>query len=104
MPAGPSRTYPRISNSNAPLRVAAVVPAFRPALRASRLVRLMLTGVRLWESLADGLAVVAACTGHPTLRALDFQGNGLERAPGRAAIDAALNGLQASIPGLHFLP
>jgi len=49
-----------------------------------------------------GLAVVTACTSHPTLRTLDFQYNGLHHAPGRAAIEAALDALQASIPELDL--
>jgi len=69
------------------------LPAFCTALRASRLVTLKLGGVRLWESLADSLAVIAACTGHPTLRTLGFQSNDLEHAPDRAAIEAALDAL-----------
>jgi len=98
-----SLTDLRIGYDNAPLLVGAVVPAFCSALRASRLVSLRLWGVRLRESLADGLAIVAACTGNPTLRALDFQHNGREHAPGRAAIEAALDALQASIPELRLL-
>jgi len=88
MLASAALTYLRIHNGNAPLLVGAAVPAFCTALRASRLVTLMLRGVRLWDSPADGLAVVAACMGHPTLRTLDFQLNGVEHAPGRAAIEA----------------
>jgi len=103
MLASASLTDLRIRNGNAPLLAGAVVPAFCTALRASRLVKLKLRGVRLWESLADGLAVVAACTGHPTLRTLDFRFNGLEHAAGRAAIEAALDALQASIPELRLL-
>jgi len=95
MLASASLTDLRIHNDNEPLLVGAVVPAFCTALRASRLVTLKLIRVRLWESLADGLAVVAACTGHPTLRTLEFHRNGLEDAPGRAAIEAALDVLQA---------
>jgi len=56
----------------------------------------------LWESHTDSLAVIAACTGHPTLRDISFWGNDLEHAPGRAAIDAALDALEASIPGLRL--
>jgi len=76
--------------------VGASVPAFCAALRASRLVELTLASVVLWGSLEDGLAVVAACTRHPTLRKLDFQFNGLEGARGRAVIEAALDALAAS--------
>jgi len=97
-----SLTDLRIHNGNEPLLVGAAVPGFCTALRASRLVRLRLTGVCLWESLADGLAVIAACSGHPTLRTLEFQRNRLEHAPGRAAIEAALDALQASIPGVRL--
>jgi len=40
-------------------------------------------------------AVVAACTGHPTLRALDFEYNSLHDAPGRAVIEDALDELES---------
>jgi hypothetical protein len=103
MLASASLTDLRIGNRNEPLLVGAGVPAFCTALRASRLVTLVLIGVRLWESHADGLAVIAACTGHPTLRTLDFQFNVLEHALDRAAIEAALDALQASIPELRLL-
>jgi len=52
---------------------------------------------------SGSLAVVAAaCTSHPTLREISFQYNDLEHAPGRAAIEALLDALQASIPGLRL--
>jgi len=98
--ASASLTDLRIGHENEPLLVGAFLPAFCSALRASRLVTLQLWGVSLWQSHADGLAVVAACGGHPMLRTLDFQYNDLEHAPGRAAIEAALDALQASIPEL----
>ena len=56
--------------------------------------------MRLWESQADGLAVIAACTGHPTLRTLRLFYNALWDAPGRAFIEGTLVALQESIPGL----
>jgi len=98
MLASTSLTDLRISMEHIPLLVGAAVPAFCTALRASRLVTLQLWGVRLWESLEDGLAVIAACAGHPTLREIDFQLNDLEHVPGRAAIEAALDALDASSP------
>jgi len=58
--------------------------------------------MRLWESPVDSLAVIAACTSYPTLRDISFWGNDLEHAPGRAAIDATLDALEASIPGLSL--
>jgi len=88
-------------NGDAPLFVGAAMAVFCAALRASRLVRLELGGMRLWESHADGLAVIAACTSHPPLRTISFASNDLEDAPGRAAVDAALDALQASSPGLY---
>jgi hypothetical protein len=91
-----------ISNRNMPLAVGASVPAFCTALRASGLVTLKLYRMRLWESQAGGLAVIAACTGHPTLDTISFEHNDLD-VPGRAAIEAALDALQASIPGLDLL-
>jgi len=92
-----------INSDYEPLLVGAVVPAFCTALRASRLARLQLLGVCLWESPADGLAVIAACTSHPTLREICFQYNDLEHASVSAAIEAALDALQASIPELHLM-
>jgi hypothetical protein len=92
-----------IFNGNMPLFVGASVPAFCTALRASRLIALHLCSMRLWESQADSLAIIAACMSHPTLRELSFEHNDLENAPGRAAIEAALDALQASIPGLLLL-
>jgi len=93
----------RVFNHFSPLLVGAAMPAFCTALRASRLVRLELEGMRLWESHADGLAVIDACTAHPTLRSLLFDSEfAIEDAPDRAAIEAALDVLEASIPGLHL--
>jgi len=89
-----------IWNGYAPLIVGAAVPAFCAALRASRLVSLELCRMCLWELQADGLAVIAACTGHPTLREISFMYNDIEDAPGRAVIEGALVALQESIPGL----
>jgi len=97
-----SRTVTQLClvNENEPLLVGAAVPAFCAALRASRLVRLSLVKMRLWESPVDSLAVIAACTGHPTLRDISFRFNDLEDSPGRAAIDAAMDALEASSPEL----
>jgi len=89
-------------NVHAPLIVGASVPAFCAALRASRLVELELRGMSLWVSLEAGLAVIAACTDHPTLCTLNFLGNDLDAAPGRAAIEAALDALEASNTKLHL--
>jgi hypothetical protein len=97
-----SLTVLRLDNDDEPLLVGASVPAFCAALRASQMVRLDLYDMSLWESQADGLAVIAACTGHPTLHEISFEDNRLQNAPGRAAIDAALDALQASIPGLRL--
>ena len=91
-----------LNNGHEPLLVGAAVPAFCAALRACRLVSLYLNQMRLWESPVDSLAVIAACTGHPTLRDISLRFNDLEDSPGRAAIDAALDALQASIPGLRL--
>jgi hypothetical protein len=91
-----------LDNVHEPLLVGAAVPAVCAALRACRLVSLYLNQMCLWESHADGLAVIAACTGHPTLRDISLRFNDLEDSPGRAAIDAALDALEASIPGLRL--
>ena len=102
MLASRSLTVLRIYNSNMPLLVGAAVPAFCAALRASPLVSLELCDMRLWESQADSLAIIAACTGHPTLRTISFEYNALGDAPGRAVIEGALFALQESIPGLSL--
>jgi len=83
------------------LFVGASAPAFCAALRASRLVSLALLNMRLWESLEDGLTVVAACTNHPTLRELDLRRNhrNLKTLPD---IVAALDALEASSPKLRL--
>jgi len=95
-----SLTVLRIYNHDAPLLVGAAAPAFCAALRASRLVSLELCGMCLRELQADGLAVIAACTGHPTMRTIEFSYNDLYNAPGRAVFEGALVTLQESIPGL----
>jgi len=64
--------------------VGADVPAFCAALQASRLVSLGLCEMRLWESQADGLTVIAACAGHPMLLEISFGHNHLENAPALA--------------------
>jgi len=97
-----SLTSLRIWNVGAPLLVGVDVPAFCAALRSSRLVIIELCHMRLWESQADGLAVIAACSSHPTLREISFEYNDLEDAPGRAVIQGALVALQESIPGLRL--
>jgi len=94
-----------IYNEDAPLVVGDSLPAFCAALRASRLVELSLEDVDFWVSLEDGLAVIAACTGHPTLRELSFQNNDLleggQDAAGHEAIEAALDALEAANAELH---
>jgi len=91
-----------IDNDNAPLLVGAAVPTFCAALQASRLVRLDLYSMHLWESQADGLAVIAACTSHPSMRTINFTYNALGDAPGRGVIEGVLVALQESIPGLRL--
>lgn len=88
-----------ISNGHVPLLLGAAVPAFCAALQASRLLKLELCCMRLWESV--GLAVIVACAGHPTLRTVNFVGNNIV-VPNRAGIEAALDALAASIPGLRL--
>jgi len=81
-----------IYSGSEPLLLGSSVPAFCAALRASRLVELRLVTMSLWESQEDGLAAIAACTGHPTLRVLSFGGNGRFG----EIIVAALDALEAS--------
>jgi len=92
-----------ISNLGHPLIAgAALVPAFCAALRTSRLVELHLRWMHLWESPEDGLAVVAACTGHPTLRELSFWGNNIP-ATASAAVGVALAALVDADSALESL-
>jgi hypothetical protein len=100
--AGGSLTELVIYNNNNPLLVGAGVPAFCAALRASRLVKLTLRQLRLFVSLEDGLAVVAACTGHPTLRELDLSWNHVD-AVVLPAVGAALAALVAANSELQTL-
>jgi hypothetical protein len=100
--AGGSLTELVIYNGAALLLVGGGVPAFCAALRASRLVKLRLTHMRLFDSLEDGLAVVAACTGHPTLRELDLSYNHVD-AVTSPAVGAALAALVAANSELQSL-
>jgi hypothetical protein len=99
---GGSLTELVIDNNHSLLLVGAGVPAFCAALRASRLDNLVLSGVSLFDSLEDGLAVVAACTGHPTLRDLNLSYNHVN-AVAAPAIGAALAALVAAESALRLL-
>jgi len=91
-----------IYNNGEALLEGAFLPDFCAALRASRLVTLKLVDMHLWQSLEDGLAVVAACTGHPTLRELSFWDNSMgAHAP--VAVGAALGCLVAADSALEHL-
>jgi hypothetical protein len=59
-----------VYNDDEPLIVDDGVPAFCAALRASNLRKLVLDGVRLFDSLPDGLAVLDALTGHRSIEGL----------------------------------
>jgi hypothetical protein len=100
--AGGSLTELVIYNGAAPLLEGAGVPAFCAALRASRLVKLTLSQMRLFDSLEDGLAVVAACTGHPTLRELNLSRNYVDAVAAPTA-GAALAALVAANSALQSL-
>jgi len=91
-----------IYNNGNPLLEGDGVPAFCAALRASRLVKLELAQMRLFDSLEDGLAVVAACTGHPTLRDLNLSWNPVN-AVAAPAVGAALAALVAANSELQTL-
>jgi hypothetical protein len=97
--AGGSLTELVIYNDRNPLLEGSGVPAFCAALQASRLVKLRLNSMRLFDSLEDGLAVVAACTGHPTLRELMLSWN-LVTSP---AVGTALAALVAANSELQSL-
>jgi hypothetical protein len=58
--------------------------------------------MRLFDSLEDGLAVVAACTGHPTLRELNLCSNSVD-AVAAPAVGAALAALVAATSALQSL-
>jgi hypothetical protein len=79
------------------------VPAFCAALLASRLVKLKLVYMSLFNSLEDGLAVVAACTGHLTLRELNLSFNHVNAvaAPAIGAALAALVAADSELQSLH---
>jgi hypothetical protein len=100
--AGGSLTELFIYNNNNPLLESAGVPAFCAALRASRLIELGLAAVRLFDSLEDGLAVVAACTGHPTLRELNLRWNRVDHVTS-PAVGGALAALVAADSALQTL-
>jgi hypothetical protein len=100
---GGSLTELDIYNNHNPLLEGAGVPAFCAALRASRLDKLELAQMRLFDSLQDGLAVVAACTGHLTLRELDLNFNHVNAvaAPAVGAALAALVAANSALLSLH---
>jgi hypothetical protein len=100
--AGGSLTKLAIINGVEPLFVGAGMPAFCAALRASRLVKLALLCVDLFDSLEDGLAVAAACTGHPMLREFNLSANDVY-AVAAPAIGAALAALVAADSDLQSL-
>ena len=80
------------------LYAGAALPAFCAALKASRLEVLVL-GMNLWHSVEGGLAVLAACTAHPTLRALFINANDvMDDGESDGVVSAALAGLVAA-PG-----
>ena len=54
---------------------AVAVEGFCSALRASKLTELVLAGVYLFREQEAGLAVVRACTNHPTLESVSFKAN-----------------------------
>ena len=72
-----------------------ITPAFSNAVRSSRLHRLTLRQVRLFDFLANGLDLVAAVTRHPTLQHINLSCNDPELQH-RSAVGAALGALVAA--------
>lgn len=81
------------------------VQAFAKALRASKITDLRMRGVQLWTVPANARTVMAALTGHPTLRSLSISFNELpaQRACIQAAGDTLAALLAADAPALHSL-
>ena len=73
----------------------APLPTFCAAVAAAPLVRLYYAHAGLFDTLTAGLSLLAAVTGHPTLRHLALSGNPVTQA-GRAAVGAALGLLVAA--------
>jgi len=69
------------------------VGAFADALRQSRIIDLRMRGVQLWAVPANARTVMAALTGHPTLRSLSISFNELSKK--KACIAAAGDTLAA---------
>jgi len=73
------------------------VSGFCTSLRASGLVSLDVSYSRLFDSLTDGLALLSACTGHPTLRSVGLCGNTVVAVPeAPVAVGDALASLVAA--------
>ena len=70
-------------------------PAFCVAVAAAPLVRLCYANAGLFDTLTAGLSLLAAVTGHPTLRQLSLAANHVAPA-GRTAVGAALGLLVAA--------
>jgi hypothetical protein len=86
-----------------PLIVGAGVPAFCAALRASNLRDVSLSGMRLFHSLPDGLAVLDALTGHRSIEKLDLFSNTSPSPEAEWAIGQALSRLLAAESALTSL-
>ena len=70
-------------------------PAFCAAVAAAPLVRMYYVEAGLFDDLDSGLSLLAAVTGHPTLRHLSLAANRVSQA-GRTAVGAALGLLVAA--------
>ena len=79
------------------------VPAFCAALRAARLKKVSLAGVSLWGSLDNGLAVLAACTGHKTIEELNLARNVDVALESEHVVGAALAALVSADSALRSL-
>jgi len=87
--SAPRLTLLHLGNDGGPLVAGAGAAGFAAALCRSRLHSLCLAEMDLQADVAAAAAVLAACTGHPTLRELILLSNPLSGAGGRAAQRAA---------------
>jgi hypothetical protein len=77
--------------------------AFCAALRGSRLQKLSLSTVRLFDCVPEGLAVLEACTAHPTLTHLHLHSNDGRMAEPHPSFGDALSKLVESPSRLRTL-
>ena len=94
----------RIHNGQQPLLIDEHVPAFCAALQAARLTRLLLSNMRLWQTLDAAVQPAAVCSHRPSLlKELILSGNNCETPEEQLAAGEALASIVAAGSPLETL-